>query len=126
NIDALNNLAWLLVMRDQVQTEEALQLINRAIDLQGPSLTLVDTLAVVLIRAGKLDQAVDQLTNAKLRAPDNSSLALHLAWAFEAKGRNEDARKELLTAEQLGLRTKVLDPFERVIVQKLRNELFPG
>ena len=67
-------------MRDRGQTEEALRLITRAIDFSGPSSTLISTRAVILIRAGKLDQAVDELTKAKLTAPDSSSLALHLAW----------------------------------------------
>ena len=35
NVDALNGLAWLLAMRDQGKTQEALELIDRAIDGGG-------------------------------------------------------------------------------------------
>jgi len=101
-------------------------LINRAVDIYGPSPTLVDTLAVVMIRAGKLDQAVEQLTNALQKAPEKSSLSLHLSWALKAKGRSEEARRQFLRAEETGLKIQTLDPLERAIVQKLRDELFPG
>ena len=47
--EALNNLAWLLALRDQTKTEEALQLVNHAIDVQGRTAALIDTKAVVLI-----------------------------------------------------------------------------
>ena len=36
NADALNNLAWLLALRDESRTSEALVLIDRAIEAQGP------------------------------------------------------------------------------------------
>jgi predicted Zn-dependent protease len=125
NTDALNNLAWLLVMREQAQPEEALRLVTRAIDLRGHTTLLVDTLAVVLIRDGKLDRAIAELTDARRRDPSNPGLAFHLAWALEAKGMNEEARKELLTAQQLGLRAEVLDAYERSIIKRLKEELSP-
>jgi tetratricopeptide (TPR) repeat protein len=126
NPDALNNLAWLLALRDQPKAEEAMGLIAKAVDMYGPSSKLVDTLAVVLIRTGKFDQAVEQLIDAQQRAPEKSSLALHLAWAYEAKGQSAEARKQFLRAEKLGMKIQTLDPLERVIVRKLHDELFPG
>jgi cellulose synthase operon protein C len=124
--DALNNLAWLLAMRDREKLDEALALINKAIDLYGPTSTLIDTLAVVLIRTGKIDQAVERLTDALQAAPERASLVLHLSWALETKGKKVEAREQFLKAEKLGLRPQTLDPLERAIVQKLRSDLFSG
>ncbi len=44
--DALNNLAWLLAMRDGDKADEALGLITKAVYLYGPTL-MEDTFAVV-------------------------------------------------------------------------------
>ena len=126
NAEALNGLAWLLALRDQSKAEEALGLISKAINSNGPSSTFVDTLAVLLIRTGKVDQAVEKLTEAQQKSPDKPSLALHLAWAFEAKGKKEEACQQFLRAEKLGLKVQSLDPLERKFIKKLRSELFPG
>jgi tetratricopeptide (TPR) repeat protein len=123
--ETLNNLAWLLVMRDQPRPDEALQLIERAVEASGPTPTLIDTRAVALIRAGRFDQAIEQLSTALPRAPRKASLPLHLAWALKAKGQREEARKEFAKAEELGLKIQSLDPYERATVQRLRAELFP-
>jgi tetratricopeptide (TPR) repeat protein len=124
--EALNNLAWVLALRDQNKTQEALKLIDHAIENQGNLPTLLDTRAVVLIRAGKLDEAESVLRAAVVAFPQSKSLALHLAWARQAKGDTDQARKEYNRAESLGLVIQELDPLERAIVQKLRNELSQG
>ncbi len=124
--DALNSLAWLLVMREQPKIDEALQLIERALAAEGTDPRLMDTRAVALIRAGRLDQAIEQLSAALSQDPGRPSLALHLAWALEAKGNREAARKEFRKAEELGLKAQSLDPYERATVRRLRQELFPG
>jgi cellulose synthase operon protein C len=124
--DALNNLAWLLALRDQGKAPEALELINHAIDVRGAIPTLVDTRAVVLIRAGQLDQAVDELSSARASNARNPSFALHLAWAYHARGQSDRARAQLREAEKLGLRAGRLDPLELAIFQRLRKELSLG
>jgi tetratricopeptide (TPR) repeat protein len=126
NPDVLNNLAWLLALRDRGKAQEALELINRAIDIRGADPSLVDTRAVVLIRAGQYDRAIQEIRNAQAIEPENPSLAIHLAWAFQAKGQTEEARKQFLRAEEFGRKIQGFDPLERAITQKLRHELFPG
>ena len=126
NIDALNNLAWLLALRDVSNTQEALVLIDRAIDAQGPAPSLIDTRAVVLIRAGQFDKAIEELTNARVDYGQNASFALHLAWAYHAKGQSDQARMQLQEARKLGLTPGALDPLELAIFQRLRKELSPG
>jgi len=124
--EALNNLAWLLALRDESKAKEALTLINRAVDVQGPLSSLIDTRAVVLIRAGQLDQALKELGDARARDPRNPSLSLHLAWVLQKKGNSQEAKTALLKADECGLKNHGLDPLEGAIVLKLRHDLFPG
>ncbi|HKI19939.1 MAG TPA: tetratricopeptide repeat protein, partial [Isosphaeraceae bacterium] len=79
NVEALNSLAWLLALRDNDKTPEALQLINRAIELHGAKPTLLDTRAVVMIRAGQGQQAISDLRIARDQNPRNVVYARHLA-----------------------------------------------
>jgi tetratricopeptide (TPR) repeat protein len=124
--DALNNLAWLLSLRDPGKAAEAITLMDRAIAIAGETPGLADTRAVARIRSGQIDQAVTELLAIRKQAPGNPSFALHLAWAYQARGQSAQARVELQEADKLGLKPTALDPLERAIVQKLRHELFPG
>jgi cellulose synthase operon protein C len=126
DVDALNNLAWLLALRDQSKIVEALALIDRAIRVQGPAPSLFDTRAVVLIRAGQFDQALKELSNAKAGNARNPSFALHLAWAYQASGQSDRARTHLQEAEKLGLKPHALDPLESAIFQRLAKALSSG
>jgi cellulose synthase operon protein C len=123
NAHALNNLAWLLALRNESKIQEALVMIDRAIEEQGPAPSLIDTRAVVLIRAGQLDKAVDELRHAMAGNGQNPSFALHLAWAYHAKGQLDLARQAFQQAEALGYRTEVMDPLERPLMIKLRRDL---
>ncbi len=123
NVDALNNLAWLLALREPAQTQEALELINRTIEVQGATPSLVDTRAVVLIRSGKFDRAVQELQNAQASGSQKPSLALHLAWAHQAGGQTEEARKDLRQAAKLGWKVEKSDPLERSYIDKLMKGL---
>jgi cellulose synthase operon protein C len=126
NADALNSLAWLLALRDQRESREALELVDHAIDVTGGVPSLVDTRAVVLIRAGQVDRAVEELLAIRKQSPQHPSFALHLAWAYHAKGQTDQARRELQEADKLGLKPRALDPLELAVFQRLRKELFPG
>jgi len=124
HVEALNNLAWLLALRDPSKAQEALGLIDHAIVLQGPKVALIDTRAVALIRAGNLDQAVTDLRNAQRVDPRNPSVALHLAWAYQQIGGSTDqARKALAEAEAFGWTPASSDPLERTFMDQLRKDL---
>ena len=125
NVDALNNLAWLLALRDSGKAVEAVELIGRAIRIQGETPSLADTRAVACIQLGQIDRAVEELLAIRKQAPQNPSFALHLAWAYHAKGQSDQARTELQNAEKLGLKPRALDPLEFAIFQRLRKELSP-
>jgi cellulose synthase operon protein C len=123
NVDALNNLAWLLALRDESKTREALVLIDRAIEAHGPAPSLIDTRAVVLIRAGQFDKAIEELTDARDDNGQNPSFALHLAWAYQSKGQLDLARRAFQQAVALGYRPEVIDPLERPLILKLRRDI---
>jgi tetratricopeptide (TPR) repeat protein len=126
NAEALNNLAFLVAIRDEKGILEARELIDRAIELAGPNAALADTRAVVLIRSGQLDQAERELLNAQQGDPENRSLAFHLAWVYQLRRELDRAQRAFRKAESLGLRPQRLDPLERRIFERVRNELFPG
>jgi len=125
NARALNALAWLLALRDQGKAQEAIELIDRAIEIVGENASFVDTRAVARIQSGQVDQAVEDLLAIRKQAPQKPSFALHLAWAYQAKGQTDQARRELQEAEQFGLKPQALDPLELAVFQRLRKELFP-
>jgi len=126
NVDVLNNLAWLLAMRGQGKAAEAVELMNRAIKIQGEAPSLSDTRAVARISLGEVDQAVKDLEAVRKQAPGRPGYALHLAWAYQAKGQSEQARLQFQDAERLGLKPRSLDPLELAIYRRLRKELSPG
>jgi tetratricopeptide (TPR) repeat protein len=126
NAEGLNNLAWLLALRDQNNTQEALGFINRAIDYQGRVPSLIDTRAVVYIRsAGKenIDEAIKELEEAQRLDERNPNLPLHLAWARHAEGRNDKAKQAFNEALRLGWNPERSDPLERDFIDKLRQAL---
>jgi cellulose synthase operon protein C len=126
NIDALNNLAWLLAMRNQGKAQEALGLIDHAINVSGVMPSLVDTRAVARIQLGQIDQAIEDLLAIRKQSPQNPSFAFHLAWAYQARGENVHAREQLQEAEKNGLSPGRLDPLELAIFKRFRRGLSPG
>ncbi len=122
HVETLNNLAWELALREGGDPREALSLIDRAIEKAGTTSTLVDTRCVALIRTGDAGRASHELREALASDPRNVSLALHLAWACQASGNDEQARDAFQQARALGLRSDTLDPFEREIVERLQTQ----
>jgi len=105
---------------------EAVELIGRAMRIQGEDPSLADTRAVARIQLGQIDRAVEDLLTVRKQSPQNPSFAMHLAWAYHAKGRIDQARTILREAEKLGLKAGRLDPLELAVFQRLRKELSPG
>ncbi len=121
--EALNNLAWLLAMRDPKQAAQALSLIDRAIELDQSDPSLADTRAVILIRSGQHDRAIAQLQVAHRQDPRDPGVAFHMAWAYQAMGDSNSARARLQEAQRLGLGPRTLDPQELVVFEQLRKTL---
>jgi tetratricopeptide (TPR) repeat protein len=119
NADALNALAWLLAMQDQRKSPEALGLIDRAIEIRGPDSELLDTRAVVRIRAGQPGKAIDDLMAVHQVDPANAASTAHLGWAYHVSGQADLAKTAFHKAGALGWTLANADPLERAVFEKL-------
>ena len=94
NVGALNNLAYLLA-DNFGETKEALDSAMSAYRLQPGDPRIMDTLAFVLLKNGKVKEAVILLEKAHKLLPDTQTVGLHLAMAKIKTGEKE-AAKQLL------------------------------
>jgi tetratricopeptide (TPR) repeat protein len=116
NIMALNNLAYLLAMTGA--HAEALTLAQQAIAIVGPHPEILDTRAIVLLKAGKADAALADLTKATAQAP-TAAMYLHLAQAQQLAGKTPAAVAALRKATDLGLQLAKMHPLERPAYEQL-------
>ncbi len=107
----LNNLAWLLALRGGAGAEP-LDLIDRAIALDGPLPELLDTRGVVLTLGGQPDRAIEDIEESIAAAP-SAMTYLHLASTLRKAGRPADAAEALAKARSSGLRPGDVHPLER-------------
>ena len=122
NVEALNNLAWQLALRDK-SSEEALKLVDRAIGIAGPNPTLLGTRAVVLMQLSQGEKAVEALHEAVSSEPDKPIHYFHLARAYHMTNAHSDAREALERSKVLGLNEGAVDPLERETYRKLWSEI---
>ncbi|MBY0375506.1 MAG: tetratricopeptide repeat protein, partial [Bryobacteraceae bacterium] len=111
NVVALNNLAWLLSFQP-VDRDVCLELIDRAIRLQGPMADLLDTRAVVRMNLNKHREAVQDLRDAYDEV-SSASILFHLAQAQLRVGNAEAAAQALRDAQAAGFDPKSLHPLEQ-------------
>lgn len=121
---ALNNLAWLLVLRSG-RAAEALDLLRRAAEITGEDPSLLDTrgVAYLTLRQGDaLERAAQDLETVTAALPNPASF-FHLAQAYLAAGRRRDADQAWRRAKSLGLNAAVLHPLERPAFVQMAKEL---
>jgi Flp pilus assembly protein TadD len=82
-------------------------------DAEGPDPTLLDTRGIVYLNLGQVDPALKDLEEAVRADPESPSRRLHLAMAYLAAGRREDASSALQQATRSGLEPARLDPIDR-------------
>jgi tetratricopeptide (TPR) repeat protein len=121
NATALNNLAWLLAQKKD-GAAEALELINRAIDLQGPAPGLLDTRANVYLAGDQAEAAIKDLEEAAAEAPGAPRLFQLARARLKAKDRTA-AAKAFAEAKRLGFDPKQLHPLQQELAQSLSREL---
>jgi predicted Zn-dependent protease len=121
NLMALNNLAWMLAHQTG-REQEALGLVSRAIETVGTHPSLIDTRGVVQLALIRPDLAVLDFETA-CAAEAGPSKYFHLARAYHALHRRNDARDALSKGQALGLTTASVDPFERADYEQLVTEL---
>src|SRR5262249_6659444 len=121
DVVAANNLAWMLAVTRR-DLDEALALIQRAIDRAGPQLELLDTRAAVYLARGEGGLAVKDL---EVVGADRASGPAYcrLAQARHAGKDADAARDALRQALRLGLKEKDLHPLERDQLGRLRAAL---
>jgi tetratricopeptide (TPR) repeat protein len=123
NPQALNDLAWMLSQRHPGDSQEALQLVSRAIDIAGEDWTRLDTRAMVSLQLGQVDRALEDLGRALSLTPSSKDLYFHLARAYLMTKNRAESRTALQRAEELGLKRETVDPLERAVYLQLRQEL---
>jgi Tfp pilus assembly protein PilF len=114
---ALNNLAWLLALRNR-KGAEALPLIQRAIDLYGPRPDLLDTRALVYLALEQPDKARADL-KASIADTPTGNRYLHLARVCQMTDDAAGAAAALREAKALGMRRAQLHPVELAACAKL-------
>jgi tetratricopeptide (TPR) repeat protein len=120
---ALNDLAWVLSQREPSKLQEALELINRAIDVAGENPFLLDTRAVIFLQLRQPDPALQDLGKSLALRPSSRASYFHLARAHLMAGKHASSLAAFRRAEELGLKLETVDPLEREAYQKLRQEL---
>ena len=121
NATALNNLAWLLV-QERGEAAEALELINRAIELHGPAPGLLDTRATVNLARDHADAAVRDLEEANADSPGAPRLFQLARAHLQAKDRSA-AVKTFAEAKRLGFDPQQLHPLQQETARRVLREL---
>jgi len=117
NPTALVNLAWALSEGLQ-RPEEALPVIETLIGTLGRVPNAVATRGVILIRLGRLDEAVAELTEA-VRSSPSAVNQFHLALALHKAGRTAESRQALELAKRAGLDPKAAEPTDRAEIESM-------
>jgi tetratricopeptide (TPR) repeat protein len=123
NSGPLANLAWLLVRREgKGKGKEALELVARAMKLDGPTPDLLDTRAAGYLAVGRSDLAIRDLEDAiAVRATPLGYV--HLSQAYLMADRRKDAHASFRTARAMGLDPERLSPLERENCERLMREV---
>jgi cellulose synthase operon protein C len=97
--EVLNNFAFILVNN---KDGRALGVAERALALRPQSASIIGTAGWAAHHAGRPEQALQRLRDARLRDPSNGSTRFFLATVLAAQGRQQEARSELQAALQSG------------------------
>jgi Flp pilus assembly protein TadD len=114
----LNYLGYLWIDKGQ-HLEQALQMIEKAVDLRPRDGYIVDSLGWGLYRLGQFDQATKKLERAVMLRPDDPVINDHLGDALWKVGRTREARFQWQRAKDLKPDDKLL----KLIEQKLKTGL---
>jgi tetratricopeptide (TPR) repeat protein len=111
NFMNLNNMAWTL-SEETNHPVDGLKAIDEAIAKGGRQSHLVDTRGVILLRLGRVDEAIKELETAAASLP-TPAILYHLARAYRKANRQTDFEKYRDKARQGGLKFEMLQPSER-------------
>ena len=94
------------------QPDKGLECIDRLVKLAGREPEVLDTRGVILMRLDRFDEAIRDLEEVTRRAPSGLH-HFHLARAYLAAGRTDDAKKSREAVRTAGLTPEGVDPLER-------------
>src|SRR5206468_518809 len=103
---ALNNLAVVLAETPD-RRDEALTLVQRAIDLRGHEQQFLDTKGTILVNTGKAKDALEILEASARGVAADPRHRFHLALAYSDVGANDKAREEFQTALKRNLEKQI-------------------
>lgn len=92
NVVALNNLAWIY---HQKGDDRAMELARQAFELNSENAAIADTYGWIMFKAGQTEESLPVLEKAHELQPDSEEIAMHLAEAYRASGRDADAKRVL-------------------------------
>jgi Flp pilus assembly protein TadD len=119
---ALNNLATMLAEVDG-RRDEALRHIEKALAIVGREPSLLDTKGTILLFDGKAEAAAENLEAAAREADADPRYRFHLALAYQALNRIEDANTEFQRALARNLEKQILTAKELELLAQLRSQL---
>ncbi len=122
NLMALNNRATLLSELPE-KNKEALETINRAIELAGEQAAFLDTKGMILVYGGKAGQAVPFLKTAAYSTGSDPRYHFHLAVAHLRNGDLEQARDALQEANSGDLKSQFLTEMDLQLLTELEEKL---
>jgi len=119
NIVVLNNIAWAL-SEGLNQPTEGLKRIDELISLAGGRAEYLDTRGVILLRLGRIDEAIKVLETVVQAEPTGIHL-FHLAQAYHKASRDADCQKTFSLALNAGLTLASVDLTERPSFEALQK-----
>ncbi len=111
---ALNNLA-LLMLDVYSENEKALELASRSFRLKPNVPNIIDTLGYALLKNGQTEDSISFLEKAASLMPEEASVHIHLAQAYKAAGRYDEAVASLTTLREKGARESDLKVAEALL-----------
>jgi len=91
SVEGQNNLAWALHMQNDPRAETHARAAFQIAPLSGQ---VADTLGIILLTKGQVDQALDLLRQAALLTPRNPDIRIHLLQALHRAGRQDELRAQ--------------------------------
>ena len=96
---SLNNLAWLY---GEARDPKAAETARKAFELAPDSGSVADTYGWILVQAGDVRKGIEILRQAAEKSPKNIEVHYHLAYALNADGQKDEARRLLKQALAAG------------------------
>src|SRR6185437_11760658 len=119
---ALNNLAYLLALKDE-KMDEALQRVQQAYEIVGATPSLMDTRALIMLKKGDREQAIKDLKEVTAERP-SAEAYFHLAQAYYLTHNRPAARLAFRQAQALGMKVSSLHPLEKTVYEQLVRQLW--